>query len=155
MSDYNQIENENAPISMDENAEVTYENTKKLIPDGVYLFTISQMKRMQVEQRGSNPAHVKISFLLRLENEDGNAGTAWDDLRMYMKFAWKFSDLAKSIGDTPPNSKTSKISWSNFIGKTGRVQVTHSPWKKMDGTIEQQNNFKYLLPAVPTGDMSF
>ena len=35
-----------------------------------------------------------------------------------------------------------------FVGAEGRVKVTVRDWKKNDGTTEQQNQFKYLPPAV-------
>lgn len=144
---------ENAAIPMDGNFEV--EAPSSLIPEGEYLFTIAQMKREQVEAKGNMPKHTNIKFMLRLENADGPAGTVWDNLRMYMKWAWKFSAIAKSIGHTPPDSKSSRIIWANFEGAQGRVRITVKDWKRSDGTVEKQNDFKYLPPAAESGEQPF
>lgn len=146
---------ENAPIGMDENFSVEYDNSTKLIPDGEYLFKIISMKREQIEKTDTMPSHINIKFQIKIENADGVVGTAWDNIRMYMKWAWKFAELAKSIGDTPPNSQTCRINWNSFIGAEGRVKVSQKDWKRRDGTSEKQNVFKYLLPAAPSGDQPF
>ncbi|MBO7088966.1 MAG: hypothetical protein J6W70_03595, partial [Lentisphaeria bacterium] len=56
--------------------------------------------------------------------------------------------IAKSIGHTPADSNNVHIDWEHFVGAEGRVKVTVRDWKKNDGTTEQQNQFKYLPPAV-------
>lgn len=144
-----------AAIPMDGSVEIQYEEPKKIIPEGEYLFRIEQMKREQQNATDKMPRHVNVKFMLRLENEDGPVGTAWDNLRMYMKWMWKFAEIAKSIGHTPVDSNTYRIDWDKFIGAEGRVKVTVKDWKKNDGTTEQQNNFKYLPPAVDDGEQPF
>jgi hypothetical protein len=140
------VYNENDAIPMDGSFEV--EAPSSLIPEGEYLFTIAQMKREQVEAKGKMPKHVNIKFMLRLENADGPAGTVWDNLRMYMKWAWKFAELAKSIGHTAADANSCRIDWSKFEGAQGRVKITQKDWEKNDGTKEKQNAFKYLLPVT-------
>ena len=142
-----------AAIPMD--GSITYEEQKKIIPEGEYLFRIEQMKREQQNATDKMPRHVNVKFMLRLENEDGPAGTAWDNLRMYMKWAWKFAEIAKSIGHTPPESKSCRIDWEHFIGAEGRVRISVKDWKRNDGTVEKQNAFKYLPPAKDDGDQPF
>ncbi len=146
---------ENATIGMDDDFTVEYDDTAKLIPDGEYLFRIINMKREQVEKTDTMPPHINIKFQIKIEDADGVVGTAWDNIRMYMKWAWKFAELAKSIGDTPPDSKTCRINWGSFVGAEGRVKVGKKVWTKRDGTKEDQNTFKYLQPAKADGAQPF
>lgn len=146
---------ENAAIGMDDGFTVEYDDAQKLIPDGEYLFRIINMKREQVEKTDKMPAHINIKFQIKIEDADGVVGTAWDNVRMYMKWAWKFAELAKAIGDTPPDSKTCRINWGAFVGAEGRVKVGNKTWEKRDGTKEPQNTFKYLPPAVSDGEQPF
>ena len=137
---------EYAAVPMD--GEIEVENENQIIPEGEYLFRIVSMKREQVEKTEKMPNHTNIRFQIKLEHPDGtSAGNAFDNIRMYMKWAWKFSDIAKSIGHTPPDSRSCRIAWDKFVGAEGRVKVTIRDWKKSDGTIEKQNAFKYLPPA--------
>ena len=57
-----------AAIPMD-GSEIHYEEQKKVIPEGEYLFTITQMKREQQNATDKMPRHVNIKFMLKLENE--------------------------------------------------------------------------------------
>lgn len=138
-------ENENMPISLD--GDVEYTGGSSLIPEGEYLFRIANMKREEVEAKGDMPKHINLKFQLKLENADGSAGYAWDNVRMYMKWVWKYSDLAKSIGHWPVSAAKGHIDLNRFVGAEGRVRVTITDWKKRDGTTEKQNSFKYLPPA--------
>lgn len=149
MTNINEFD-DNAAIPMD--GEIDYEGSS-IIPEGEYLFQIASMKREQVQGTEKMPNHLNLKFMLRLSNADGPAGTLWDNLRMYRKWLWKYNDLAKSIGHTAADSTKISIDWDSFVGSEGRVQITISDWKKNDGTVQKQNNVKYLLPSTQPPDV--
>ena len=136
-----------AAIPMD-GSEVEYQTENREIAPGEYFFTITAMKRVQEEARGSMPAHVNVKFKLQLETPDGPVGVVWDNLRMYQKWLWKYAKLAKCIGHTPPDATRIRIDWGTFVGATGRVKISKREWKKSDGTVEMQNDCKYLAASA-------
>ena len=144
---------ETAAIPMD-GSEVEYTSENREVPAGEYFFTITAMKRVQEESRGSMPAHVNVKFKLQLETGDGPVGVVWDNLRMYNKWLWKYAELAKCIGHTAPDATRIRIDWGKFVGATGRVKISKREWKKSDGTVELQNDCKYL-PAARQEEMAF
>ena len=138
------IDNENASIPMDGTA-VHYEGDQNaIIPAGTYFFRVLRLKREQVDATQSMPRHVNLRWLMLLENADGEAGRAWDNLRMYRKWLWKYEAVAKAVGHTPKDSQDIRIDWNAFEGATGRVEVEVGEWTRRDGTKEPQNRFKYL-----------
>lgn len=140
------IDNENASIPMDGSA-VHYEGGENaIIPAGTYFFRILRLKREQVDATQTMPRHVNLRWLMLLENADGEAGRAWDNLRMYRKWLWKYEQVAKAVGHTPKDSQEIRIDWNAFEGATGRVEVAVGKWKRKDGTEADQNTFKYLVP---------
>lgn len=151
MSDYDQ----NAAISFD--GEIIYNESERdtKIEPGEYLFKILQYKRENVQATGKMPNHVNVKFQLELENADGIAGRVWDNMRMYMKWAWKLARIAKSIGHTAVDSNQIRIDWSRFEGAEGRLKLTHKTWKKQDGTETLQNEYEYLPPADTTDEVNF
>ena len=149
-----QIIDEMAEIPMD-GAEVVYEDENREIPPGEYFFRVVALKRVKEEASGSMPAHVNIKFKLELETPEGKVGVAWDNIRMYQKFLWKYADLAKAIGHTAPDATRIKLDWSTFVGATGRVKLGKREWKKSDGTTELQNDFKYLTPPAANEEQPF
>ena len=144
---------EMAAIPMD-GSEVEYVSENREVAPGEYFFRITAMKRIQEEARGSMPAHTNVKFKLELETADGPAGVVWDNLRMYQKWLWKYSDLAKCIGHTAPDATRIRIDWSKFIGATGRVKLSMRDWKKSDGTVEKVPDCKYLA-APRQEEMAF
>lgn len=144
---------EMAAIPMD-GSEIEYQSENREVPPGEYFFTIMAMKRVQEEARGSMPAHVNVKFKLQLETADGPVGVVWDNLRMYNKWLWKYAELAKCIGHTAPDATRIRIDWGRFEGATGRVKLSKREWKKSDGTVELQNDCKYL-PAARQEEMAF
>lgn len=140
------VEDENGSIPMDGSA-VHYEGDKsEIIPAGTYLFRVVRLRREQVDASQTMPRHVNLKWLMVLEDADGEVGKAWDNLRMYRKWLWKFESVAKAIGHTPKESHDIRIDWNRFEGATGCVEVSVSKWKRRDGTEEPQNNFKYIWP---------
>ena len=142
--------NENAAIPMDGTA-VEYDSTPQLLPEGEYFFTVMEMKREQCGSSEKMPPHINVKFRLKLTNGE-LTGHAWDNLRMYQKWIWKYADIAKSIGHTAPDSTLVRVDWAKFVGSEGKVKVTLKDWTRNDGTVEKQYQFKYLLPAgdIPT-----
>lgn len=139
---------ENAAIPMD-GTPVIYEDENALIPAGEYTFRVLTVKRVNEEARGKMPAHVNIKFKMQLFTLEGaSAGVAWDNIRMYMRFMWKYAEFAKCIGQTPPGDNQIRLNWSQAEGAEGRVRVSMREWKRQDGTTEQQNDFKYLVPGA-------
>lgn len=138
------IYNENEEILMDGTAVHYEEETSTVVPEGRYLFRILKMKREQVNATEKMPRHVNIRFMMLLETADGEAGRVWDNLRMYKKWLWKYSQVAKSIGHTPRESSDIVIDWNRFEGSTGLLEATVGDFKKRDGTVVQQNSFKFL-----------
>ena len=147
---------QNAAISFDDG--IYYDDTERQsadIPEGEYLFRILQYKRENVQAKGKMPNHINVKFQLELEDADGKVGKVWDNLRMYQKWVWKYSQIAKSIGHTAADSKQIRIDWSRFEGSEGRLKLSKRDWKKNDGTVEKQNEFDYLLPAVDNSEADF
>lgn len=146
--------NEMAEIPMD-GTPVTYEGGSSIIQPGEYLFRIINLRKEMVEATAKMPKHMNMKFQLKLETADGPSGTAWDNIRMYRKWLWKYSELAKSIGHAAKDSTSILIHWDKFVGSEGRVKIDITDWKKSDGTVEKQNTFKYLLPAENPKEMPF
>ena len=82
---------EMAAIPMD-GTEIEYQSENREVAPGEYFFRITAMKRIQEEARGSMPAHTNVKFKLELETPDGPVGVVWDNLRMYQKWLWKYSE---------------------------------------------------------------
>ena len=138
-------------IPMDGQPVDYHQDSSDEITPGEYFFRIEAMKRVQQQASGNMPSHVNVKFKLRLETPEGVAGYLWDNIRMYNKFLWKYADLAKAIGHTPPDSTQIRIDWGSFVGSTGKVKITDQEWKKQDGTVSIQKNCKYLVPAKADG----
>lgn len=143
--------NENAAIPMD--GPIEYDGSSQLLPEGDYYFTIQEMKREQCSSTEKMPPHINVKFRLKLTNGE-LTGHAWDNLRMYQKWIWKYADIAKCIGHTAAESTQIRVDWNKFVGAEGKVRVTLKDWRRNDGTVEKQYNFKYLLP-VGDGNMEF
>lgn len=146
----------NNAISFDEG--IHYEGGSgefREIPEGEYCFRILQYRRENVQATGKMPNHVNVKFQLELEDADGIAGKVWDNLRMYQKWAWKYAQIAKSIGHAAPADKDIRINWGAIEGAEGRLKLKKREWTKNDGTKGLQNDFEYLLPAEDTGEADF
>lgn len=146
--------NENMEIPMD--GAIEYDGGYSLVPEGEYFFTVIDWKKIQTPAKGKMPNHINIKFKLHLENADNVSGTAWDNLRMYQKWVWKYAEIAKAIGHTAPDCTQIRIDWSRFVGAGGKVKVSHREWEKDDGTKETVLDFKYVIPSADqTGDLAF
>jgi len=154
---------ENDMIPMDGQPIHYEEETSSVVPEGRYLFRIIRMKREQVNATEKMPRHINVKFQMVLETADGEVGRVWDNLRMYRKWLWKYSQIAKSIGHTPKDSSDIFIDWGKFEGAEGVLDATVSDFQKRDGTVAKQNSFKYApctrieegAVASVSGEMEF
>lgn len=137
--------NENDAIPVD--APVEYEGGFTVIPEGEYFFKVLSVDRKQSEGGANFPAHLKMCLALQIENAEGHSiGQVKDDIPMYRKFLWKYSDFAKSIGMVKPDDKNIFVNWQQVPGSEGKCKVTIRKYTKRDGSEGEQNQVKYLLP---------
>lgn len=141
------MHDQNNNAVFDWNSEITEDGQEFiLLPEGDYVFTVSQFERKWYEGSAKLPACNMAELTLDIQNEEGRTAHIKNRLFLAQSTQWRVGQFFVCIG-LKQKGENYRPNWDAVLGSVGRAHITQRKYTTTSGEERTTNEVSaYLRP---------